>query len=349
MKVSKEELYSLIMKKLEGAGLSSEHAKTTSEILVWSDLKGIHSHGAVRVDYYAERIAKKGINVTPQFQYTSPSSSVLIMDGDNGIGFEIAKIGMDKAIEIAKNHGVAVVGMKRMSHSGAIGYYTELAAKEGLLALSFCQSDPMVVPYGGTEPYYGTNPISFAAPSADGRIILFDMATTVQAWGKILDRRSKGLDIPEGWAVDKNGSPTTDPYAVNALLPIAGPKGYGLMMMVDILSGMLLGLPFGKHVSSMYHDLSSNRELGQMHIVFNPEFFTDKDVFLKMMSQSLDELKQQTPAPGFEEVQYPGEGGINRMNIYLKEGIDIADSVMDYLKGKTIHQNKYDNKNRFAE
>ena len=150
---------------------------------------------------------------------------------------------MDKAIEMAKKNGVAVVGVRNMSHSGAIGYYTEMAAKQDLVAISFCQSDPMAVPYGGTEPYYGTNPISFAAPTADERLVVFDMATTVQAWGKILDRRANNQDIPSDWAVDEKGLPVTDPHLVNALVPMSGAKGYGLMMMVDVFSGVLIGVP----------------------------------------------------------------------------------------------------------
>ena len=100
---------------------------------------------------------------------------------------------------MAKENGVAIVGMANVSHTGAIGYYTEMCAKEGLAAITFCQSDPMAVPYGGTEPYYGTNPISFACPTADDRNVVFDMATTVQAWGKILDKRSQGAEIPADW------------------------------------------------------------------------------------------------------------------------------------------------------
>ncbi|KJT50114.1 ureidoglycolate dehydrogenase, partial [Salmonella enterica subsp. enterica serovar Heidelberg str. RI-11-014588] len=112
-----------------------------------------------------------------------------------------------------------------MGHSGAISYFVRQAAREGLIGLSICQSDPMVVPFGGADIYYGTNPLAFAAPGEGDDIITFDMATTVQAWGKVLDARSRNESIPESWAVDKNGAPTHDPFAVNALLPAAGPKG----------------------------------------------------------------------------------------------------------------------------
>ena len=208
MRLSREELKGLMKKKLMKAGLKEEHADITAEILTWSDERGYHSHGAVRVEYYSERIAKGGITTDPHFEFKKTGPCSGIFEGDNGCGYVAAKKAMEKAIEMAKENGIAVVGMRNISHSGSIGYYTEMAADQDLVAISFCQSDPMAVPPGGTEPYYGTNPISFAAPTADGRKVVFDMATTVQAWGKILDKRSRGESIPDTWAVDEKGNPS---------------------------------------------------------------------------------------------------------------------------------------------
>lgn len=349
MRVSHEKLHQLIATKLHRAGLNKPHAEAAADVLVFADRRGIHSHGAVRVEYYSERISKGGITQNPTFKFekTGPSSAVL--DADNGCGLVAARDGMNEAIKMAKESGVAVVGIRRMSHSGALAYFVEMAAKEDLVAISVCQSDPMVVPFGGAEEYFGTNPIAFGAPTADDRTVTFDMATTVQAWGKILYARSRGESIPPTWAVDVNGEPTTDPHKVNALLPISGPKGYGLMMMVDVLSGVLLGLPFGKHVSSMYADLSAGRELGHLHIVINPAYFTDLNMFKQNMSTMLDELKQVKPAPGAQEVYYPGERGKIREAEYDEHGVDIVDDIYNYLISDDIHFNRYDHKNKFAE
>lgn len=349
MRLSKKELHNLIANKMHKAGLTKEHADMAADVLTFADLRGIHSHGAVRVEYYSERIAKGGITNNPEFKFTKTGPSSAVFDGDNGCGLVVAKLAMDEAIKMAKENGVAVVGAKRISHSGALAYFVEMAAKEGLVAVSVCQSDPMVVPYGGAEEYFGTNPIAFGAPTADERTLTFDMATTVQAWGKILYARSKGESIPPTWAVDESGNPTTDPHKVNALLPIAGPKGYGLMMMVDVLSGVLLGLPFGKHVSSMYADLSKGRELGHLHILINPGHFTDPTIFKQNMSQMLDELTAIKPAPGVDRVYYPGERGLLREAAYEKEGIEIVDDIYNYLISDDIHFNRYDKKNKFAE
>lgn len=350
MKISREELKSLMKNKLHAAGLSEEHADITAEVLTWSHERGYYSHGAVRVEYYSERIAKGGITTDPKFEWKETGPCSAIFEGDNGCGYVVAKLATEKAIEMAKKTGIAVVGMRNISHSGSIGYYTEMCAKENLAAITFCQSDPMAVPYGGTEPYYGTNPISFAVPTADDRTVVFDMATTVQAWGKILDKRSKGQSIPDDWAVDEKGMPVTDPHLVNALVPIAGAKGYGLMMMVDIFSGVLLGVPFGKHVSSMYHDCSKGRELGQTIIVIDPERFCGLDQFLKNMSQVCDELGEMPAVEGYGKVYYPGERAVMRKEKHYAEGgIDLVDELYDYLKSDDIHFNRYDHKNRFAD
>ena len=176
------------------------------------------------------------------------------------------------------------------------------------------------------------------------------MATTVQAWGKILDKRSQGASIPADWAVDEKGLPVTDPHLVNALVPIAGAKGYGLMMMVDIFSGVLLGVPFGKHVSSMYHDLSQGRCLGQMHIVIDPARFIGTEEFKKRMSQVCDELSAMPAAEGYGKVYYPGERAVMRRDKYYAEGgIDVVDELVDYLRSDAIHFDRYDHKNRFAD
>ena len=333
MRLSREELKSLMKNKLIQAGLREDHADQTAEILTWAHERGFASHGAVRVEYYCERIFKGGITHEPNITWNQTGPCSGIMDGDNGIGYWVATKATEKAIEMAKENGVAIVG-----------------AKEGLAAITFCQSDPMAVPYGGTEPYYGTNPISFACPTADDRNVVFDMATTVQAWGKILDKRSQGAEIPADWAVDEDGAPVTDPHKVNALVPIAGAKGYGLMMMVDIFSGVLLGVPFGKHVSSMYHDCSKGRELGQTIIVIDPERFCGAEQFKKNMSQTCDELNAMRPAPGFDKVYYPGQRALMRRDkAYAEGGIEVVDELVDYLKSDAIHFDRYDHKNRFAD
>lgn len=349
MNVTVEELNRLISSKLMKAGLKEVHADVVADVLVHADARGYHSHGAMRVEYYAERIAKGGINVDPQIQFEKTGPTTAIFEGDNGVGHYMAKEAMKEAIDIAKENGIAVVGVRNISHSGSLSYFVGQAADEGLIGISMCQSDPMVVPFGGAEPYYGTNPIAFAAPSSTDDKIIFDMATTVQAWGKILHARSKEEAIQPGWAVDEHGESTTDPFKVKALLPIAGPKGYGLMMMVDILSGVLLGLPYGNKVTSMYEDLTEHRKLGQIHLVINPASFTSAELFKENITRTMNELNAIQPKAGFDSVSYPGQRSEKKAIKAHESGIEIVDDIYEYLISDAVHYNKYDHKDPFAK
>ncbi len=347
--VSFDELKSLMKNKFMRAGLPEVHAEAVADHLAYADSRGVHSHGAVRVEYYSERIAKGGSNPNPNITYTMKSPSICILDGDNAVGHYIAQLGTDKAIELAKENGVGVVGMKRLGHCGTLSYYIRQATDQGLIMLTMCQSDPMVVLYGGAEPYFGTNPIGFGAPRKEGAPIIFDMATTVGAWGKILDARSKGRSIPDSWAVDSNGNPTTDPNAVAGLVPISGAKGSGLMMMVDILCGALLGQPSGGSVTSMYADLSAGRELGQFCIVLDPKFFAGIESFYATIEKMVSEIHGMKPAEGFSKVQYPGERSDSVAEKYKNEGIPIVEEIYDYLVSDNIHFDRYDGKDAFAK
>lgn len=346
--LGKEKLKQLMQTKLEKAGLTSDHAQEVANHLTYADLRGVHSHGAVRVEYYSERIAKGGTTIHPDFKFEKTGASTGIFHADNAIGHVASRKALDYAVDMAKETGVGIVGVSRMGHSGMLSYYVDLAAQQDLVALAVCQSDPMAVPFGGTEPYFGTNPIAFSAPTKNERPIIFDMATTVQAWGKILDARSKNKEIPDTWAVDKDGNPTTDAHEVHGLLPISGPKGYGLMMMVDILSGSLLGLPFGKHVSSMYADLSEGRNLGQLFVLINPSYFTNLDTFKENLSVMIKELNESKPATGVEQVYYPGELSEIRHKEHLENGIPVAKSIYDYLISDAVHYDAYDHSDAFA-
>lgn len=341
MRIEESALRDLARRKLAAAGLTGEHAAGVADVLVFADAYGIHSHGVMRVEYYAERIAKGGINVAPNFSLERTGPCTAVFHADNGVGHVAAKLAMDEAVTTARDRGVAVVGVRQMSHSGALAYFTRQAASQGLVALSVCQSDPMVVPYGGAEPYYGTNPLAFAAPSEED-ILSFDMATTVQAWGKILEARAEGDSIPDDWAVAEDGTAATDPERVTALLPLAGPKGYGLAMMIDILSGVLLGLPFGRRVSSMYRDMREGRDLGQLHLVINPAAFADPHEFTKNVTTTMNDLAATVPAPGFDRVLYPGEDRKLVHEEYRRNGIEITDDIYDYLTSDDVHRDRFE-------
>ena len=341
VKVTPTDLYNLIETKLTKAGLKRDYASEVAKHLVYADSRGIHSHGAIRVEYYAEQLVKGGANKEPNFTFEKKGPSIGVFHGQNASGQVVAHEAMKEAIKLAKETGIGFVGISKLGHSGALGYYVENAAKEGMIAISLGHTDALAIPPGGIEPMLGANPFAFAAPTI-GEPIVVDMATTVQAWGKVLDARAKNEIIPDTWAVDVNGNPTTDPHAVKSLLPMAGAKGYSLMIMIDVLSGPLLGLPFGKHISPMYASLTKGRDLGQIHIVIDPSHFTDKDKFVQDVTQMVKELNESKPAEGVEQVYVPGQLARKRQEMYAKDGIPIAKEIYDYLASDVVHSNRYD-------
>lgn len=329
--LNEDELEKIVYEKIKKSGLSVDDSLELAKHLTYADARGVHSHGSIRVKYYYKRIIDGGNNITPNYEFkkTGPCSGVF--EADNGIGFSAVKKGMEHAIKLAKENGLGVVGVRNIDHSGTMAYYLRMAAQENLVAITMCQSDPGVVPFGGSEVYFGTNPFGFTAPQSNGEPIMLDMATSVQAWGKILTAKNNGESIPLGWGLDKDGNDTTDPSEVTAVLPAAGPKGYGLMMMIDILAGSMLGLSFGKHVTDGTIGFDKGRDLGQFIMVINPAFYTKEDVFLSNVTQMINEIHEIKPVPGVDKVLVPGENSQLKYEEYKKTGIPIPKNIYDYL------------------
>ncbi|MEH7749355.1 ureidoglycolate dehydrogenase [Neobacillus drentensis] len=331
VRVSSEKLTEAVVLKLKKAGLRELDATIVADVLVHADLRGVSSHGVLRTEHYVKRITEGGINPEPEFTIKATGPVTAIFDGDNGMGHVIAKEAMNYTIKLAEKSGVGMVGVMNSSHCGALSYFVQQAAEMNLIGLAMTHTDKIVVPFGGAKPYFGTNPIAFGFPSKNKPLIL-DMATSNVAWGKILHKREAGTaTIPSDWGVDEKGKPTTDPNAVTALLPFAGPKGYGMSMVVDIFSGILTASAFGPHVTKMYGDYSEKRQLGHFLCAINPSYFTTIESFLCNIDQMVNEIHAINPAEGFTKVMVPGEPEYLREEEYLKEGIPLTDSLYEYL------------------
>ncbi|MCU6599982.1 ureidoglycolate dehydrogenase [Peribacillus frigoritolerans] len=329
--IQAEEAKRLVIKQLTKVGLNEETAGKIAEVLVHADLRNVNSHGVLRTEHYVNRLQAGGINPEAQisFQKTGPVTGVI--DGDDGFGHVISDVAMDHAIDMARESGVGMVTVFNSSHCGALSYFVQKAADAKLIGIAMSHTDKIVVPFGGKTSFLGTNPIAYGVPAKTKKPYILDMATSNVAWGKILQAREEGKEIPEGWGVDENGAAVTDPNKVVSLSTFGGPKGYGLSVIVDVFSGLLAGAAFGPHIGKMYDDLDKKRKLGHYFCVINPSFFTVTDIFLEQMDQMIEELKQVEPAPGFDRVYVPGE--IEQINEEknLKHGITIASSVYEFL------------------
>ncbi|KZM58868.1 ureidoglycolate dehydrogenase [Geobacillus stearothermophilus] len=326
-----QELKDLCASKLVKVGVKPEHAEIVADVLVHADLRGVSSHGVLRTEHYVRRVQEGGINLNPNIAVKETGVVTAIVDGDDGFGHVISKYAMEHAIKKAKEKGVGVVGVINSSHCGALSYYVKQAAEENLIGIAMSHTDKVVVPFGGAKPFFGTNPIAYGFPAMKHKPVILDMATSNVAFGKILHARETGKSIPADWGVDSNGRPTTNPYEVEALLPFAGPKGYGLAMVVDIFSGILVGAAFGPHIVPMYGEYNKKRKLGHFYCAINPAAFIDVHSFLSNMDRMIDEIHECQPAEGFSKVMVPGEPEQLHEEERMKNGVPVPESVYNYL------------------
>ena len=329
-RVEPEELKRLTVKRLREAGVSQRDAQIVADVLVFADLRGVHSHGVLRVEHYLHRIRRGGINLHATYEVQWLKPSVGLLDAQGGLGHVSTKLATEEAIERARTEGISLVGIKNNSHCGALAYYIQLALDARMASISCVHTDIRMVPYGGARAYFGTNPFAFGFPGRKDSILL-DMATTEIAWGKILTAREKGIPLQEGWAFDTEGNPTTDPFQAEYLTPFGGAKGYGIAVMVEALTGLLIGGVFGPHLNRMYEDLDSYRDLSNFILVIDPAVYDPSGGFLDRTQRMIEEVHAIPPASGFERVMVPGEIETRIMEQYQREGIPIPAAVYQYL------------------
>ncbi|MDY4609057.1 MAG: Ldh family oxidoreductase [Sphaerochaetaceae bacterium] len=310
------------------AGVPEERATVLANCLVEADLNGISSHGVIRVPVYVRRILQgltetKAV-ITPIEDF--PASALL--DGKNVIGQVAGEEAMRIAIQKARTVGIACVGLRGTNHFGTCGHYSEMAAKSNMIGFSFVNTTPLVAVYGGTRKAVGNNPLSIAIPAKEHFPIILDMACSV-AQGKIEILKKKGLDIPSGWAVDEEGNPTTDPDKAlkGVLLPIAGPKGSGLAIAIDILCGILTGSGVGNEIRHLNDPEPQN--LGAFFIAIDIAKFTNVDMFLGRVDHYVDCLKGS--AREGEHILMPGEECFINHGERLITGIPFPSAVLDDL------------------
>jgi LDH2 family malate/lactate/ureidoglycolate dehydrogenase len=303
-----------------------------AETLVWTSLRGVDSHGVARVPVYAERLRSGVLNGRPRPSVVRRDGAVAVVDGDHGPGQVAAVVATDLSIELARQHGVGVVSVRRSGHYGAAGFYAIRAAEAGLIGVSMTNTEPLVIPYGGVEPALGTNPIAFAAPAGDGTVFDLDMATSQVAINRINNARDEGRPIPEGWGVDEQGEPTTDPAAVKSAVPLGGYKGYGLALMVEVLCGVLAGSGVRYGVGDLYSGGEQRQNTGHFHLAIDPERTVGREQFAGVLAGLLDELRAIKPASGFDEVLVAGDPEVRARAARERSGVPIEPALWAALR-----------------
>ncbi|SFM19035.1 Ldh family oxidoreductase [Salibacterium qingdaonense] len=329
-----ENLKAFVRDVLIKEGLSTENASIVAESLVTANLRGVDSHGVTRLPIYVKRLNSGAVTPNPQVQIVQENDSTLLIDGDGGMGQIVGTKAIEMGAKKAKEHGGVYIGIKNSTHFGTGSFFVQQAINEDLIAFAKSNAPSTMAPWGGVDPYFGTNPYAFGVPAERNKSIIFDMATSVVARGKIISAEQAGEKIPEGWAIDKQGRPTTN--AKDALegtvLPFAGPKGYAISLMIDVMSGALTGAGFGAHVNNIYGDFDKPQNVGHFFQLIDVNSFMPAEQFKSRVDQMIDEIKKSPKAEGVEEIFLPGEIEFNNHNHRSKYGINLGREVFDSLK-----------------
>lgn len=308
---------------LKAGGFTTDDARQTADLLVWANLRGVESHGVLRIPRYVEMIADGVMVSGGALETISQTGAVCVLDGGKCPG----AVGMNAAVarvaDMAQATGLAWCAARRISHAGAVGYFTEQLALRGLVGLAMTASKPLMNYYGAVGEALSTNPLSIAVPRSGGAPVVLDMSTAAAALGKILAARESGRAIPASWGVDAQGHETTDPFQVASLLPMAGAKGSGLSLMIELLTSVLAGNP----VIGPVLEGSKKGGFNGMVMAIDPAAFGDPAVFLENVAQLVKLIHALPPAPGTDAVLLPGERGAITAMRRSAEGIPLTAST----------------------
>lgn len=316
-----------------GLGVPKKDAEITADVLVKADLRGIESHGVVRLQRYINGLKSSSISPVAKIKIIKETPSTLLLDGGKGLGQVVAYRAMEMCIKKAQKSGSAWVGARNSNHYGIAGYYSMMALPHKMIGISMTNSRPLAVPTFGREAIIGTNPISLAASAGREMPFVLDMATSVVPIGKIEVANKKNQKIPIGWAVDKNGAPTINAGAVLAgggVMPLGGEekfsgyKGYGLSAMVDILSGVLTGAGF--------LNLVGEGSVGHFFGAIRIDAFGSAAQFTKNLDKFIRMLKNSKKASGQERIFIAGEKELEKEKEYQEKGILLDKKTFDDIR-----------------
>lgn len=303
---------------LAAVGYAPQHAQTTARVLVWANARGAESHGVLRIPRYLEMIGDGRINPVALPEVVSRQGAVSLLEAHNAPGATAMLAAMDEAVATAGRNGIGWCSARNISHAGAVGFYGLQAAKQGYLGIVMTASGPLMAYHGASVSGLSTNPIAIAVPGAP-RPLLLDMSTSTVALGKLLHARDTGKMIPEGWAIDANGGPATDPNKVSTLTPMSGPKGSGLSLMIEILASVLVGNP-------VISEALTGRKAGMngLALALNLSAFGDPQRFASDIAALVAALKGLPKAQGTTEILMPGERGFALSETRMRDGIPLA-------------------------
>jgi ureidoglycolate dehydrogenase (NAD+) len=330
-RIAWEELRAFTRDVFIRVGVSAEDAELEAEVLVWANLRGVDSHGVLRIPWYLELIDKGVMNIRPNIQVLKETPATLVIDADHALGPVVTTWAMRRVMAKASDVGIGWAFIRNTTHQGAMGYYPLLAAQAGMAGIAFVVSPPTMAPFGASAAGVHNSPIAICVPGKKRRPLLLDMAMSVAAGGKLRLAKDRGTTIPEGWALDANGKPATDPHLAAILLPIGGPKGSGLALMLECLSSLMVGDPLLEPALKKQPGAETHRQHGVVAAI-NIGMFTDAEAYQEHVDAVVTGIKGLPLAEGSSEILVPGELEDSMHDERARNGIPLPAGTMHNLK-----------------
>lgn len=329
VRIAAPELFNLAVGAFVGAGVPDADARETADILLTGEMMGIRTHGVIRVPQYVRRLGLGGINPTPDIRVDRRAQALAVVAADNALGPVAGVRALAAALEMARETGIAYVGVCESNHFGPLAPYGLRACEGGMALIVGTNASVTMPPWGGRAARIGNNPLCVAIPGPAGAHFILDMAMSVAARGKIRQALKEGADIPEGWAVTRTGRPTTDPAEAltGYLSPMGGHKGSGLALAVDLLGGLLPGGGFLTGVSSWMDDPGTPQRIGHFFVVLDVARLHGP-AYEAAMRDFLAAVTSTPPADPAQPVLYPGQCELRRLGQARSEGIDIPSTLL---------------------
>jgi len=333
--VEAESLRQFCIEALEKAGVPADDARIVAEMQVEADLRGVYTHGTGAIYGYVQRLKQNGTNPRPNITIVKESPHHALVDGDRGLGQLVAFKSMEMCVAKARQNGMAAVGVRRSTHFGATANYSMMALEDDLIGFATTNAAAMIAPTGGLTGIFGTNPVSFAVPTGHSYPMVLDIAVTVAAQQKIVQALREERKIPLSWGLDSEGKPTNDPRTalLSGLMPPIGEyKGYGLAMVVEVLSAILTGAYFGRATEPSTWRPDSTLNVGHFFAALDPTIFMPIDEFKSRMEKLIEQIRGSTLMPGVEKVYIPGEIEYQKKEQSLKKGIPLPPATLSQLE-----------------
>jgi LDH2 family malate/lactate/ureidoglycolate dehydrogenase len=328
-----------------GVGMSACDADLLASHLVAANLRGVDSHGVVRVGIYTERMMNGLVNINTEIEVTQDAANYALLDGKNSQGILVAQRAIELAVKKAKQTGIAAVGVNQSNHFGMLAYYGRYAVEHDCIAMITSNASPSMAPWGGKDPFFGTNPLCYGIPAGEEIPLIGDMAMSVVARGKIRLAIRNNQSIPTEWAITKDGRPTSDPgeALTGTVLPMGGAKGYGLVTFIEVLSAIFTGAEFGPYAGPITGDRPQG--LGHFFLVVKADLFQPLASFKHRMDQMIREIRNVSKMEGIERIYLPGELELERETERKQQGIPLPTHVFEELaqigKNLNVHIDDY--------